>query len=43
MNQRAQYQLLKQGKRNWLSTDRMALLNAIGFDWNPIIGKSSIG
>jgi len=42
MNQRAQYQLLKQGKKSWLSEDRMALLDALGFDWNPIIGKSCI-
>jgi hypothetical protein len=39
MNQRAQFQLLKQGKKNWLSDDRLSLLNAIGFDWSPISGK----
>lgn len=40
MNQRAQYNLLKQGKKSWLNEDRVALLNAIGFDWNPIVGKT---
>lgn len=39
MNQRAQFQLLKHGKKNWLSEDRLAMLNAIGFDWSPISGK----
>merc|ERR1739845_17336 len=36
MNQRAQFQLWKQRKKNWLSEERIALLNAIGFDWSPI-------
>jgi hypothetical protein len=40
MNQRAQYQMLKKGKPSWLSEDRVALLDRLGFDWNPIIGKS---
>jgi len=41
MNQRAQYQLLRQGQKSWLSEDRVALLGALGFDWNPIVGNSS--
>jgi hypothetical protein len=40
MNQRAQYQLILQGKSSWLSQDRIRLLDMLGFDWNPIIGKS---
>ncbi|KAL7535672.1 hypothetical protein ACHAXR_008942 [Thalassiosira sp. AJA248-18] len=35
MNQRAQHQSFKQGKKNWLSTDRIALLDAIEFNWKP--------
>jgi len=41
MNQRAQYQLLKQGKKTWLTPERVELLNGIGFEWNPRIGKST--
>ncbi|KAL7536640.1 hypothetical protein ACHAXR_007313 [Thalassiosira sp. AJA248-18] len=41
MNQRAQYHLLKQGKKSWLTRDRVELLDAIGFDWNAIIGKTN--
>mmetsp|Transcript_5937 Transcript_5937/g.12991 ORF Transcript_5937/g.12991 Transcript_5937/m.12991 type:complete len:544 (+) Transcript_5937:41-1672(+) len=40
MNQRAQFQLLRQGKKSWLTDERVALLDNLGFDWNPIIGKS---
>ena len=40
MNQRAQYQLLPHGKASWLSQNRIRLMNILGFDWNPIIGKS---
>ena len=40
MNQRAQYQLLRHGKASWLSQNRIRLMNILGFDWNPIIGKS---
>ena len=40
MNQRAQYQRLRQGKASWLSQNRIRLMNILGFDWNPIIGKS---
>ena len=40
MNQRAQYNLLKVGKRSWLTQDRVTLLDAIGFDWNLIVRKS---
>ncbi|KAL7539477.1 hypothetical protein ACHAXR_009327 [Thalassiosira sp. AJA248-18] len=40
MNQRAQHQLLKQGKKSWLSRERMLLLDALQFDWKPILGKS---
>jgi len=43
MNQRAQYQLLRQGKKSWLSEDHAELLDAAGFDWNPVIGKSCKG
>lgn len=41
MNQRAQYQNVQQGKKSWLTEKRVALLDEIGFDWNPIIGKST--
>ncbi|KAL7530210.1 hypothetical protein ACHAXR_003364 [Thalassiosira sp. AJA248-18] len=40
MNQRAQYQSLKLGKKSWLSIDRVELLDNIQFDWKPILGKS---
>lgn len=40
MNQRAQYQLLKQGKKSWLSVERVRMLDAIGFDWSPNVVKS---
>ena len=40
MNQRAQYQMLRQQKKSWLSEDRVRLLDALGFEWNPTIGKS---
>eukprot|EP00571_Detonula_confervacea_P006168 CAMPEP_0172316748 /NCGR_PEP_ID=MMETSP1058-20130122/29365_1 /TAXON_ID=83371 /ORGANISM="Detonula confervacea, Strain CCMP 353" /LENGTH=532 /DNA_ID=CAMNT_0013031147 /DNA_START=46 /DNA_END=1647 /DNA_ORIENTATION=- len=43
MNQRAQYRLMRQGKKSWLSEDRVRFLDAICFDWNPIIGKSCKG
>ena len=39
--QRAQYQNVQQGKKSWLTEERVALLDEIGFDWNPIIGKST--
>ena len=39
--QRAQYQNVQQGKKSWLTEKRVALLDEIGFDWNPIIGKST--
>ncbi|KAL7548923.1 hypothetical protein ACHAWF_012189 [Thalassiosira exigua] len=38
MNQRAQYQLRKQGKKSWLSEERIEMLNAVQFDWNPVVG-----
>jgi hypothetical protein len=41
MNQRAQYQLLRQGKSSWLSQDRIRLMDILGFDWNPIIRKEA--
>jgi hypothetical protein len=31
--------LFRQGKKSWLSEDRVRLLDALGFAWNPIIGK----
>lgn len=34
-------QMLKQGKKNWLTEDRIELLNEIDFDWNPILGEKS--
>ena len=34
-------QLLKQGKKNWLTEERIGLLDEIDFDWNPILGDSS--
>lgn len=37
MNQRAQYQMLRQGKKTWLSEDRVWLLDTLSFDWNPTI------
>jgi hypothetical protein len=37
MNQRAQYQMLRQEKKSWLSGDRVWLLDSIGFEWNPTI------
>lgn len=39
MNQRAQYQLSKQGQKSWLSADRVNLLSTVGFDWKPIIAN----
>lgn len=39
MNQRSQYTLHTQGKKNWLSEHRMGLLNAMGFEWKPAVGK----
>ena len=43
MNQRSQRQLLKKGKskRSWLTPDRISLLDAIGFDWNPTASKAN--
>jgi hypothetical protein len=36
MNQRAQYQKkLGQKKHTWLSNERVAMLDAIGFEWSP--------
>jgi hypothetical protein len=40
MNQRAQYNQLKSGKKSWLSGERVQMLNDIGFDWNLLVGKS---
>lgn len=40
MNQRAQYQLLKDGKKSWLSNERVKILNDVGFEWNPVSAKS---
>ncbi|KAL7535370.1 hypothetical protein ACHAXR_006448 [Thalassiosira sp. AJA248-18] len=40
MNQRAQYQSLQQGKKSWLTPDRVGLLDSLQFDWKPILGKS---
>ena len=37
MNQRAQYRLLHQGKKTWLTEDRVRLLDDIGFDWEPTL------
>ena len=34
-------QLLKQGKKNWLTEERIGLLDEIDFDWNPIMGDNS--
>mmetsp|Transcript_27486 Transcript_27486/g.58068 ORF Transcript_27486/g.58068 Transcript_27486/m.58068 type:complete len:535 (+) Transcript_27486:232-1836(+) len=42
MNLRAQLQLLKQGKKNWLTDERIALLDEIGFEWNPVLAKSEV-
>ena len=35
-----QYQLLKDGKKSWLSTERVKILNDVGFEWNPVSAKS---
>jgi hypothetical protein len=40
MNQRAQYQMLRQHKKIWLSEGCVRLLDGLGFDWNPTIEKS---
>ena len=39
MNQRAQHQLIQQGRRSWLTQERIDLLNAIGFNWKPAIAS----
>ncbi len=35
MNQRAQYAHRNQGKKTWLTDERIQLLNDIGFIWTP--------
>ena len=40
MNQRAQYQLLKDGKKSWLSNERVQILDDVGFEWAPVSNKS---
>ncbi|KAL7533671.1 hypothetical protein ACHAXR_005375 [Thalassiosira sp. AJA248-18] len=39
MNQRAQFAHRNQGKKTWLSADRIQLLNDIGFIWTPHLKK----
>lgn len=43
MNQRAQFAHRNQGKKTWLTDDRIQLLNDIGFIWTPHSKKSSGG
>ena len=41
MNQRAQFAHRHQGKKTWLTDDRIQLLNDIGFIWTPHLKRSS--
>lgn len=43
MNQRAQFAHRKQGKKTWLTDERIQLLNDVGFIWTPHMKKSSAG
>lgn len=43
MNQRAQYRLLRQGKKAWLTEERVTLLDDIGFEWNPTLESGGRG
>mmetsp|Transcript_384 Transcript_384/g.834 ORF Transcript_384/g.834 Transcript_384/m.834 type:complete len:531 (+) Transcript_384:441-2033(+) len=43
MNQRAQFAHRNQGKKTWLTDDRIQLLNDIGFIWTPHLKRSSGG
>jgi len=43
MNQRAQYAQRNNGKTNWLSDERIKLLDEIGFVWTPNAKPESSG
>eukprot|EP00571_Detonula_confervacea_P016425 CAMPEP_0172302518 /NCGR_PEP_ID=MMETSP1058-20130122/4216_1 /TAXON_ID=83371 /ORGANISM="Detonula confervacea, Strain CCMP 353" /LENGTH=610 /DNA_ID=CAMNT_0013013033 /DNA_START=44 /DNA_END=1876 /DNA_ORIENTATION=+ len=43
MNQRAQFAHRKQGKKTWLTDDRIQLLNDLGFIWSPHLKRTSGG
>mmetsp|Transcript_35766 Transcript_35766/g.75315 ORF Transcript_35766/g.75315 Transcript_35766/m.75315 type:complete len:519 (-) Transcript_35766:1441-2997(-) len=43
MNQRAQFAYRNQGKKTWLSDDRIQLLNDIGFIWTPHLKRTGGG